>query len=139
MSAGAKAWRSRTPSIGTWCASGISLLARARVSGPWGGSRGRAKALSPLPDGRAQRATPQALSPLPVTRALLLVRRRHARGNAAARREIAHDGHPPRGAGGDQVVENLVGDGLVEDALVAEVHQVILQSLQLDAALVGHA
>ena len=37
----------------------------------------------------------------------------------------------------DQVVEDLVGDRLVEDAAVAEVEHVVLQRLQLDAALVG--
>ena len=38
----------------------------------------------------------------------------------------------------DQIVEDLVGDALVEDAAVAELDQVVLQRLQLDAARVGH-
>ena len=40
-------------------------------------------------------------------------------------------------AGGDQVVEDLVGHGLVEDALVAELEQVVLQRLQLEARSSG--
>ena len=38
---------------------------------------------------------------------------------------------------GDEVVENAVGDVLVENALVAKALQIHLQALQLDALLVG--
>src|SRR4051812_5496253 len=39
--------------------------------------------------------------------------------------------------GGDEVVEDAVGDILVEDALVAEALEVHLQTFQLDALLLG--
>ena len=39
---------------------------------------------------------------------------------------------------GDEIVEDLVGHRLVEDAAVAELDQVVLQRLQLDAAVAGH-
>src|SRR5688500_3683630 len=57
--------------------------------------------------------------------------------DAAADGEVADDGHAPRLAGGDQVVENLIGDRLVEHAAVAEVDHVVLERLQLDAAVAG--
>ena len=37
----------------------------------------------------------------------------------------------------DEIVENLVGDLLVENAAVAELDHVVLQRLELDAAGVG--
>ncbi len=49
----------------------------------------------------------------------------HERFDAAAGREIADHGHALRGAHGDQIVEDLVRDRLVEDALVPEVEQVV--------------
>ena len=58
--------------------------------------------------------------------------------HAAADREIADDGHPPRLARGDEVVEDLVGDRLEEDAAIAELDHVVLQRLQLDTAIAGH-
>ena len=63
--------------------------------------------------------------------------RGHLGGDAAARGEVADHRHPPRRAGGHQVVEDLVGRRLVEDALVAELEQVVLQGLQLDARASG--
>ena len=57
--------------------------------------------------------------------------------DAAAHRKVADDGHAPRLAGGNQVVEDLVGHVLVEDAPVAELDEVILQRLELDAARAG--
>src|SRR5687767_3585430 len=52
--------------------------------------------------------------------------------------KIADDGHAARGAGRDEIVENPVGDRFEEDALVAELDQVVLEGLQLDAALGGN-
>ena len=57
--------------------------------------------------------------------------------DAAADREVADDRHAAGLAGGDQVVEDLVGHRLVEDAAVAELDQVVLQRLQLDTAIAG--
>src|SRR5262249_42570683 len=65
------------------------------------------------------------------------IRRRDRRQDAAARGEVADDRHAPRGAGGDEIVEDLVGDRLVEDALVAELEKIVLQRLQLETPLVG--
>src|ERR1700752_4700112 len=45
---------------------------------------------------------------------------RHDRLHPAADGKIADDRHPPRLARGDEVVENLVGHRLVENAAVAE-------------------
>src|SRR5262245_36798010 len=61
----------------------------------------------------------------------------HHRLDATADREIADDGHAPRLNGADQVVEDLVGDVLVEDAAVPEFDQVVLERFELDAARVG--
>jgi len=41
--------------------------------------------------------------------------------------KIADDGHPARLARGDEVVENLIGHGLVKHAAVAELDHVVLQ------------
>src|SRR5690606_26669709 len=60
------------------------------------------------------------------------------RGDAAACREGARDGHTPGGAGADEVVEDLVGDGLVEDALVPELEHVIIEGLEFDTAIRQH-
>jgi hypothetical protein len=49
--------------------------------------------------------------------------------NAAADGEIAHHRHPARAARTDKIVENLVGDVFVENALVPEFDQVIFQAL----------
>jgi len=58
--------------------------------------------------------------------------------NAPAGRERTGDGHAARLTRGDQVVENSVDGGLVEDALVAVAEEVVLQCLQLDTRRVGH-
>ena len=58
--------------------------------------------------------------------------------DAAADGKIADDRHAARLACGHQVVEDLVGDRLVEDAAVAELDHVVLQRFQLDAAIAGH-
>ena len=65
------------------------------------------------------------------------VRGRDHRLDAAPHREVADDGHAAGVDGGDEVVEDLVGDVLVEDAAVSELDQVVLQRLQLDAQRVG--
>jgi len=51
--------------------------------------------------------------------------------------KIAHHGHAARLNGGDQIVEDLVGDVFVENAAVSEFNEVVLERLQLDALSVG--
>ena len=58
------------------------------------------------------------------------------RRDAAAGGERAGDAHAAGLAGRDEVIEDLVGRGFVEDALVAIAGQVELQRLQLDTRLV---
>ena len=41
-------------------------------------------------------------------------------------------------AGGDEIVKDLVRDIFVKDAFVTKTDQVVLQSLQLDTAIVGY-
>src|SRR5687767_9957247 len=60
---------------------------------------------------------------------------RDRRRDPAADGEIADHRHPPGPAGRDEVVEDLVGDRLVEDPLVAEFDHVVLERLQLEAQL----
>ena len=57
--------------------------------------------------------------------------------NAAADVEFAGDFHPSGGAGGDQVVEDLVGDRFVKSAFVAVGPEIELERFELDAAGVG--
>src|SRR5207249_4563575 len=57
--------------------------------------------------------------------------------DAAADREVPLHPEVARREHGDQVVEDAVGDRLVEVALVAERPQVQLERLQLDALLAG--
>ena len=54
--------------------------------------------------------------------------------DAAAHREIADDRHASRLAGGDEIVEDLISDIFVENALVAELDKVVFERLQFDAA-----
>src|SRR5262249_21194799 len=54
-------------------------------------------------------------------------------GDAAARREGARDPAAQRPAGRDEVVEQAVDEGFVEDALVAVALEVELERAQLDA------
>src|SRR5688572_32148020 len=61
-----------------------------------------------------------------------LVGRGDHRLDSAAHGEVADDGHAPGLASGDEVVEDLVGDRLVEDAAVSELDHVVLERLQLD-------
>src|SRR3954453_15990753 len=58
--------------------------------------------------------------------------------DAAPHRKISDDLHAARMDRADEVVEDLVGDVLVENAAVAEFDQVILQRLELDARRIGH-
>ena len=64
--------------------------------------------------------------------------RSNCRLDAAADREITDDRHASRTARTDEIIENLIGDCLVEDPSVAEPDHVVLQRLQLDAAIGGH-
>src|SRR5687768_1477601 len=68
---------------------------------------------------------------------LLFLLCRHRRTDSPAHRKIPYDGHASGTAGGHEVVEDLVGDRLVEDAPVAESNHVVLEGLELEAALVG--
>ena len=45
--------------------------------------------------------------------------------------------HAARLNGGDEVVQNLVGDALIEDAAVPEFDDVVLQRLELDTQRIG--
>src|SRR5262249_17163340 len=47
--------------------------------------------------------------------------------NAAARGEVADHGQSPGTAGGDQIVEDLIGHRFVENALLPEIDEVVLQ------------
>ena len=67
-----------------------------------------------------------------------VVRRGDDRSHAAAHRELTGDGHAPRPAGGDEIVEDLVDDLLVEDAAIAELEKVVLERFQLETDLAGH-
>ena len=58
--------------------------------------------------------------------------------DAAANRKIADDRHATRLAGGDEIVEDLIRDIFVENALIAELDQIVLERLQFDTELVGH-
>src|SRR5579872_580856 len=68
----------------------------------------------------------------------ILIRRRDHGRDAAPDREVAHDRHAAWRAGGDEIVEDLVGDRLIKDPAVTKLDHVVLQRLQLDAAFVGH-
>src|SRR5437899_5909420 len=57
--------------------------------------------------------------------------------DAAAHREVADDGHPARLARRDEVVEDLVRHGLVINAAIAELDDVVLEGLELDAPRIG--
>src|SRR5262249_9963373 len=68
---------------------------------------------------------------------LTFVRGRHHRTDSPAHREVSDDRHPSRMTRGDEVVEDLVRHGLVEDAAIAEVQHVVLERLELEAQRVG--
>ena len=69
--------------------------------------------------------------------AVLAVFGDHIGENAAAHVELGGEAHEARLGRGDQVVEDAVGDVLVEVAFLAERPHVELQALQFDALLVG--
>ena len=58
--------------------------------------------------------------------------------NSAAHIEIADHGYLARPAGGDQIVENLVGDRFMKRAFVAVRPQIELEGFEFDAKLIGH-
>src|SRR5690606_39011417 len=58
--------------------------------------------------------------------------------DAATHVELGRQAHEARRGGAGQVVEDLVGDRLVEAAAVAEGPEVQLQRFQLDAQRIGH-
>ncbi len=58
--------------------------------------------------------------------------------DAAAHEELAGHLHPPRLAGGHQVVQNLVDHRLVERPLIPVRPQIQLERLQLDTLVIGH-
>src|ERR1700704_357193 len=98
MSRGGKAWRSSSCSIGM--CSGSSAMATRRLGAASGAqaravSRVRSGGVFGLDDGL----------------------------DSAADGEVADHGHAAGIERGDQVVEDLIGDLLVEDALVAELPQ----------------
>lgn len=62
----------------------------------------------------------------------------HRRVDAAAHVPLGGQAHEARFRGFDQIVEDLVGHGLVEGTFVAVTPHVQLQRLQLDAGLLGH-
>src|SRR5690606_6130398 len=62
----------------------------------------------------------------------------HGGVDAATYVELRGQAHEPRGGGAGEVVEDLVGDRLVEAAAVAERPQVELQGFQLHAQPVRH-
>src|SRR5437763_16816003 len=72
-----------------------------------------------------------------IRNAIACVRRRDNRLDPAPHREIADHGHPSRLTRGNEVVEDLIGHVLVEDAAVSELDHVVLERFQLDAARVG--
>ena len=95
-------------------------------------ARRRADRSHPRSGSRPARHRPQRL-PSSAAPSGLRVVGGHLGRDAAARGEVADHRHAPRLARGDEVVEDLVGRRLVEDALVAIAEQVVLQRLQLEA------
>ena len=59
-------------------------------------------------------------------------------GGAAADGELANYGHLPGFQGVDQVIQDRVDNGFVEDALITEGEEVEFQALHLHAPAVGH-
>src|SRR5262249_7523440 len=88
-------------------------------------------------DIRARPKTPLVFGLLSLVFTLLIFRRHH-RLDSPSHGEVAEHGHPARVNRSHQVVEDLVGHRLVEDALVPEFNEVVLQRLQLDARGVGN-
>src|SRR5678815_2318797 len=58
--------------------------------------------------------------------------------HAATDGKVADHRHASGHTRGDEVVEDLIGHGLEEDAAVAKFKHVVLQRFQLDAAVAGH-
>src|SRR5262245_61921108 len=51
----------------------------------------------------------------------------HDRFDATSHRKVANDSHASRLTRGDKIVENLIGDRLVEDAAISKLDHVVLQ------------
>ena len=60
------------------------------------------------------------------------------RTDSPPRREAGHERHAPWLEHGHQIVEDPIGDVLVEDSLVAEGLEIQFQALQFHAGLIGH-
>src|ERR671913_2528573 len=122
MSRGANGWRSNSGPIGTtWGSSMERGTRRAHAEGPGRHPEWR----FPTRDQR-------------VPTSVLRIGCRDRRSYAASCREVADHGHPERLAGGDEIVEDLVGQRFVEHALIAKFEQVILEGLELDAGRVRY-
>src|SRR4051794_15208580 len=125
ISRGANAWRSSSGSIGTRCAF-MSIYDLRSTIDDLSSQEGTARAY--FVDRRSYFVDPASS---------LLIASRHQRLDAAAHRKVTGHRHPPRLEQGDEVVEDLVGDRLVEDPAVAKLDHVVLQRLQLHARRVG--
>ena len=62
----------------------------------------------------------------------------HDRRNASADGKFAYYLTADRFAGGDQIIQDLVDDMLIEDPLVAKGEKVELERLELKDPLIGH-
>jgi hypothetical protein len=58
--------------------------------------------------------------------------------NAAAGGELRGDPHPPGAAGRNKVIEDIVGQPFIEDALVAETLHIVFETLEFNALLVWY-
>src|SRR6478672_10277495 len=57
----------------------------------------------------------------------LVIGRGNDRFNAPSHGKIAHDSHASRATDRDKIVEDLIGDRLVEDAAISKLDHVVLQ------------
>src|SRR5436190_12242220 len=62
----------------------------------------------------------------------------HRRFNSPADGEVADDRHLPGVDRVDQIIKNLIGHVFVEDSAIAELDQVVLERLELDALSRGY-
>src|SRR5688572_3788906 len=129
ISPGAKVWRSMCASIGTRCGMADADHDTLRHRDTEISSGGMLGASVP-------RCVVEATTVGFLARGR--VRRRDDGLDAAADREITDDRHSSRGARSHEIVEDLVGDGLVKDPSIAKPDHVVLQRLQLDTAVAGH-
>ena len=87
---------------------------------------------------KAPRAAAKRLPRVSAAYSLFTVLCRHLRRDTPASREVPDDHHPAWRTRRDQIVEDLVGRRLVEDALVAIGEEVVLQCLELETTLIGN-